>query len=129
MEDSDLPGRSQFRRLVETHCDQQGPGFPPVEKGSAVTFRLGEEQLDYLGGEPDTGDAVDVDRKAEEIRNAIFALPEPHRIILSLLLLEGYDHDEVSGILQISNAASRTQFHRAKKKLLELLGDENEEKR
>jgi RNA polymerase sigma factor (sigma-70 family) len=58
---------------------------------------------------------------ADVIRKAIYALPEGYRIVLSLILLEGFDHDEVSEILKISNATSRTQYHRAKKKLMELL--------
>ena len=61
----------------------------------------------------------------EEISRAMEALPEGYRVVLSLILLEGYDHDEVSQILGISNATSRTQYHRAKKKLVQLL----EEKR
>ena len=69
--------------------------------------------------EPD--DTVDVEYRAEEIRKAIYDLPEGYRIVLSLILLEGYDHEEVSGILNISNATSRTQYHRAKKRLIELL--------
>ncbi|RPI45180.1 MAG: RNA polymerase, partial [Bacteroidetes bacterium] len=52
---------------------------------------------------------------------AIFNLPEGYRIVLSLILIEGYDHEEVSEILGISNATSRTQYHRARKKLIELL--------
>jgi RNA polymerase sigma factor (sigma-70 family) len=59
--------------------------------------------------------------RVEEIREAIRMLPEGYRIVLSLILLEGYDHEEVSEILQISNATSRTQFHRAKRKLQELI--------
>ncbi len=50
-------------------------------------------------------------------KKAIYALPEGYRIVLSLILLEGYDHEEVSEILNISNATSRTQYHRAKKKV------------
>ncbi len=67
------------------------------------------------------GDTGYVEYKAEEIKKAIYKLPEGYRIVLSLILLEGYDHEEVSGILNISNATSRTQYHRAKKKLIELL--------
>jgi len=67
------------------------------------------------------GDTVDVEYKAEAIKRAIYDLPEGYRIVLSLILLEGYDHEEVSGILNISNATSRTQYHRAKKRLIELL--------
>lgn len=60
---------------------------------------------------------------ADQVKSAIYALPEGYRIVLSLYLLEGYDHDEISEILNISNATSRTQFHRAKKKLAEQLNE------
>jgi len=65
--------------------------------------------------------------RAEEIKKAIYRLPEGYRIVLSLFLLEGYDHEEISGILNISNATSRTQYHRAKKKLIELLNEGDHE--
>jgi len=58
---------------------------------------------------------------AEEVKEAIFRLPDGYRTILSLLLLEGYDHEEVSEILGISNVTSRTQYCRAKQRLRELL--------
>ncbi|MCP4313914.1 MAG: sigma-70 family RNA polymerase sigma factor [Bacteroidetes bacterium] len=71
---------------------------------------------------PEEGpELVELAYSADEIRKAIYALPEGYRIVLSLILLEGYDHDEVSEILRISNATSRTQYHRAKKRLVELL--------
>ena len=56
-----------------------------------------------------------------EIKNAIQSLPDGYRTVLSLYLIEGYDHDEISQILGISNSASRTQYSRAKCKLRELL--------
>jgi len=55
------------------------------------------------------------------IKKAISCLPDGYRTILSLYLIEGYDHDEISTILGISNSASRTQYSRAKNKLRELL--------
>lgn len=57
------------------------------------------------------------DLNAELVRKAIFELPEGYRVVLSLYLIEGYDHEEISQILGISNATSRTQYHRARKKL------------
>jgi len=57
----------------------------------------------------------------EEIKQAIFQLSDGYRTILSLLLLEGYDHEEVSEILGISNVTSRTQLSRAKQQLRNLL--------
>ncbi|MGD9931283.1 MAG: RNA polymerase sigma factor [Mangrovibacterium sp.] len=57
----------------------------------------------------------------EKIKKAIWQLPEGYRVVLSLYLLEGYDHDEISEILHITNVSSRTQLLRAKKKLRDLL--------
>ncbi len=52
-----------------------------------------------------------------KLKQAIMELPEGYRVVLSLYLLEGYDHDEISEILQISSSSSRSQLLRAKKKL------------
>jgi RNA polymerase sigma-70 factor (ECF subfamily) len=72
-------------------------------------------------------EAIDCKYSAETIKKAIYALPEGYRLVLTLILLEGYDHDEVSTILNISNATSRTQYHRAKKRLIELLNQTSED--
>lgn len=57
------------------------------------------------------------------IKNAIQDLPDGYRVVLSLYLIEGYDHEEISQILGISNSSSRTQLLRAKNKLKEKLKD------
>ncbi len=57
----------------------------------------------------------------EEVKTAISQMSDGYRTILSLILLEGYDHEEVSEILGISNVTSRTQLSRAKQHLRELL--------
>lgn len=59
----------------------------------------------------------------EAIKKAIQQLPDGYRVVLSLFLIEGYDHEEISQILEISNSNSRTQYLRAKNKLRELLKD------
>jgi RNA polymerase sigma factor (sigma-70 family) len=90
-------------------------------------LRLKKERIsiDEVGeieeAEDDPAQTIEFAYNAEFIKKAILALPEGYRIVLSLILLEGYDHEEVSGILNISNATSRTQYHRAKKKLIELM--------
>jgi len=61
--------------------------------------------------------------KMEVIKDAIQNLPDGYRVVLSLFLIEGYDHEEISEILGISNSNSRTQYLRAKNKLRELLKD------
>ena len=77
----------------------------------------------------DLGIACEVRQiKVEEIKEAIQLLPDGYRIVLSLYLIEGYDHDEISEILNISNSTSRSQFARARKKLIECLKKEEIEK-
>ncbi len=63
-------------------------------------------------------DNDEIKNKAEEIMDEINKLPDGYRIVLSLYLIEGYDHDEISEILNISSSTSRSQCARAKQKLL-----------
>ena len=58
-----------------------------------------------------------------KIREVMKKLPEGFRIVLSLALFEGYDHEEIAMILKISESTSRSQLARAKKKLIELLNE------
>ncbi|MEZ4828011.1 MAG: sigma-70 family RNA polymerase sigma factor [Bacteroidia bacterium] len=58
-----------------------------------------------------------------QVREAIMNLPEGYRLVFSLYLIEGYDHKEIGDILGISEATSKSQFSRAKKKLREMLED------
>ena len=69
-------------------------------------------------GSEETSRQEDLDLKVEEVKEAISKLPDGYRIILSLYLLEGYDHDEIAEILGISSSTSRSQLSRAKQKLI-----------
>jgi len=105
-----------------------GAWLKRIVVNKALDFlRLKKEQLS-LEDAGEVGEMVDepvdtgeVEYRTEAIKKAIYDLPEGYRVVLSLILLEGYDHEEVSAILNISNATSRTQYHRAKKRLIELL--------
>ena len=63
----------------------------------------------------------DTSYEGERIRRAMQQLPEGYRVVLSLYLFEGYDHEEIGDVLGISEVTSRTQYMRAKRKLLELM--------
>ncbi len=56
-----------------------------------------------------------------DISSAIDELPDKYRVVVQLFLMEGYDHQEISGILSISENASRTNLHRGKTILKETL--------
>ncbi len=55
--------------------------------------------------------------KVKEIHAAMNELKENYRLILNLILIEGYDYEEVCEILNISYANCRTTFSRAKESL------------
>ncbi|MFV8226719.1 RNA polymerase sigma factor [Christiangramia aquimixticola] len=64
---------------------------------------------------------VDDGISLEEVKDKMENLPEKYKYPLMLFLIEGYDHEEISEILDISQVASRTLVHRGKKKLQEEL--------
>jgi RNA polymerase sigma factor (sigma-70 family) len=57
----------------------------------------------------------------DKIFKGIEQLPDGYRIILTLYLLEGYDHTEIAQILGISESTSKSQYSRAKEKLRSIL--------
>ena len=66
-------------------------------------------------------DHEEMEFQVRQVRAAIQQLPDGYRVVLTLYLLEGYDHEEISHILRISVNTSRTQFMRARRKLAEIL--------
>ncbi len=64
-----------------------------------------------------------VEYQTEKLFRGIEKLPDGYRIILTLYLLEGYDHTEISQILGISESTSKSQYSRAKEKLRTLLSN------
>lgn len=69
----------------------------------------------------------DEEKTIYDVRNIVKAiehLPNGYRVVLTLYLLEGYDHQEISEILGISESTSKTQYLRAKAKLRSLIKDE-----
>ncbi|MEO6549720.1 MAG: RNA polymerase sigma factor, partial [Ferruginibacter sp.] len=66
-------------------------------------------------------DENEIQLKVEAVKKCIMALPDGYRTVLSLYLLEGYDHEEIAEILHLATSTTRTQYMRAKQKLLQLL--------
>ncbi len=82
-----------------------------------VELVSGEHELVEVG-QPDEEELL---LQVAQVRQAVQQLPDGYRIVFSLYLLEGYDHAEIAEILGISVSTSKTQYNRAKKRLLELL--------
>jgi RNA polymerase sigma-70 factor (ECF subfamily) len=71
--------------------------------------------------EEDLTDDQSAGLSPEKIKKAMEELPKGSRMIFSLYLLEGYDHQEISEILNISESNSKTQYMRAKQRIKEIL--------
>lgn len=64
---------------------------------------------------------ADYTYEVQQIKEAIQKLPQGYKVIFSLYAIEGYDHEEIAGILGITVSTSKSQYHRAKKKIKELI--------
>ena len=69
----------------------------------------------------ETPDNSEFEMQVQQVQTCIQQLPDGYRLVLTLYLLEGYDHEEIAHILHINQNTSRTQFMRAKRKLADML--------
>ncbi|MEN9570541.1 MAG: hypothetical protein RL172_1772 [Bacteroidota bacterium] len=78
---------------------------------------------------PDTAafDEQDILLKVNAVKKSIMQLPDGYRTVLTLHLLEGYDYEEIAQVLQVANATVRSQYLRAKQKLIQFLNSEYEQ--
>ncbi len=91
-----------------------------LRKRKMDLIELEGDQIENIA-EEEAEDDEEVLFKVEQVKEAMKLLPEGYRVVLSLYLLEGYDHEEIGQVLNISENTSRTQFLRAKRKLIEIL--------
>lgn len=59
----------------------------------------------------------------ENVKKAMQHLPDGSRVIFSLYLLEGYDHREISQILNTTESNSKSQYMRAKRKVKQVINE------
>lgn len=78
---------------------------------------LDEVQLKAVDDDYNDQWLVDDSVTVAMVKEAIQQLPQKYKYVVMLYLIEGYDHQEISEILNISEVASRTQLSRGKTKL------------
>ena len=84
-------------------------------------IELQDHHLKIVDEPTDDDWMVDDNITVEEVKLGIEALPEKYKYVVMLYLIEGYDHQEIAEILDITEVASRTQLMRGKQKLKYLL--------
>jgi RNA polymerase sigma factor (sigma-70 family) len=60
----------------------------------------------------------------DSIKQAMQKLPDGYRTVLTLHLIEGFEQEEVAAMMKVAHSTVRTQYMRAKQKLLQVLKQE-----
>ena len=108
-----------IKRIVVNRC------IDHLKKRRLLTTDYDSRKHDTQADDPlDTAPAFSPNSMTvERVKKAMMQLSEGYRVVLSLYLFEGYDHEEISHILGISTGTSKSQFSRAKKRLAQILND------
>lgn len=83
-----------------------------------------DDKYDAIDHDSDINER-DVEFTIQNIKQAMEKLSTGYRVSINLYLFEGLNHSEIAEYLDISVSTSKTQYHRAKKKLLEIIKSEN----
>lgn len=100
-----------LKRIVVNRC------IDVLKSKRQRLIELEENHLNVVDSDYETEWLVEDDITIDAVKIAIEQLPEKYRYVVMLYLIEGYDHQEISEILNISEVASRTQLSRGKQKL------------
>lgn len=88
--------------------------FDPID-----SVNLAEEEKDDITAEETEKETVET---VELIKKSLAMLPDGYRIVLTLKLLEEYSYEEIAKELNITESTVRSQFVRARQRLVELIG-------
>ena len=90
--------------------------------------RIMVSDIDLEGDIPDMDveeNQDEVKYEAQKVLEAIDMISEGCKTVLNLYLFEGYDHKEISQILNISESASKSQYSKARAKVRKIIAEEN----
>ncbi len=102
-----------IKRIVINHCLN-------VYKKRRIIFEEIDDSASWAD-ESEKDDHEHITYEVAKVKNAIMKLPDGYRQVLTLYLIEGYDHSEIADILGIQETGSKSQYSRAKARLRELL--------
>lgn len=102
-----------IKRIVINNC------INFLKKRRLIIEELDEKFTNVTDERPN--DIPEKKMSVEQINQAVHLLPDGYRVVFNLYMFEGYDHKEIGKILNVSEATSKSQYSRAKKKLKELL--------
>lgn len=129
-EAEDLMQETFVTAFQKIHLLKNQDGFEPWVKRIAINKALeslrkrkinfSEYQEELIEDRADTSliDEAAFEFKVEEVKRAIASLPAGYRTIVQLYLFEDLSQEEIAVLLGISHVTVRTQYHRAKNRIL-----------
>ena len=89
-----------------------------LRKKSNATFEIDDAthlvaETDEISEEPE----YDI----PTVMQSIAELPDGYRLVFTLFVFEQYSHNEIAAALNISEGTSKSQYNRARKKLIQII--------
>ncbi len=79
------------------------------------------EDFEYTLAKSQTAKSLDKQHNQEHLQWCIDQLPDGYRMVFILYAIEGYPHKEIAEKLAISEGTSKSQLHKARKALQEMV--------
>lgn len=101
-----------IKRIVVNNCINH-------LKKRRLAFNEWDDKLDPVdeSSEPPNPPGISVGL----VKRALQQLPDGYRAVFSMYAMEGYDHQEIAQVLGVSEATSKSQYCRARKRLKEIM--------
>ncbi|MDR2231640.1 MAG: RNA polymerase sigma factor [Tannerella sp.] len=119
-------GESSFGAWLKRIVINKSINHVKKQKIRFAEMELLPETEDIPDEDDSPGDSIFAKILPEMIHEAIKTLPGKAKAVLSLYLLEGYQHKEIARMLDISESTSKSQFQRARtllqERLLKMIG-------
>ncbi len=100
-----------LKRITTNHCLD----WIRKKRPYIVDFEEAKEKADTIEDEPSEESEL-----YAEVMKGVEKLPSQQHIVVKLFYIEGYAHKEIAEMLEITELASRSLLHRARKNLQEL---------
>jgi len=95
----------------------------------SLSFLRQQKKIEYSVDEIETQSlqsfSIDPELEVDEIQQLIDELPEGYRMVFVLFAIEGYKHNEIAAMLNISEGTSKSQLYKARKMLKQKVNEIN----
>ncbi|WP_239970574.1 RNA polymerase sigma factor [Confluentibacter citreus] len=95
----------------------------------SISFLRKQKQVEFLmedlNYENDYDDSINTNIEVADIQKLIDDLPEGYKIVFVMYAIEGYKHQEIASMLNITESTSKSQLFKARKLLQEKIKEIN----